>query len=155
PKHAEMLYISHELKAEPTPAPNTYALAPGSKIPCQVESAVNSDVEGYLTAKGRNNIYDSATGTHILIAQNDTIIGHDQSSRLLFGNERLPTISLTLSRRVGDPVDLGQAPITDQQGVAGLTGKVDHHWGRAAFGAVFLGGTRGVAQAVQQEAALA
>ena len=44
------------------------------------------------------------------------ILGHDQSSTLLYGNERLPTISLTLALPDGRSVDLGQAPVTDQQG---------------------------------------
>ncbi len=118
-----------------------------------VETAINSDVEGYLTAKVRNNIYDTETGHHLLIPQNSTILGHDQSSNLLFGNERLPTISLTLALPNGRSVDLGQAPITDQQGVAGLTGKVDNHWGRVAFGAIFIGALRGGAQAVQTSVA--
>jgi type IV secretory pathway VirB10-like protein len=154
PKHGEMLFISHEVKAAETPAPQTYALAPGAtKIPCVVETAINSDVEGYLTAKVRTNIYDTATGHHLLIPQNATILGRDQSSALLYGNERLPTISLTLALPNGRSVDLGQAPITDQQGIAGLTGKVDQHWWRL-FGAVFIGGAlRGGMQAMQTEAA--
>jgi type IV secretory pathway VirB10-like protein len=154
PKHGEMLFISHELKTEATPAPHTYALAPGAtKIPCIAETAINSDVEGYLTAKVRTNIYDTATGHHLLIPQNSTIVGHDQSSALLYGNERLPTISLTLALPDGRTVDLGQAPITDQQGVAGLTGRVNQHWWRL-FGAVFIGGAlRGGVQAIQTEAA--
>ena len=48
----------------------------------------------------------------------------------------------------GRSVDLGHAPITDQQGVAGLTGDVHNHWGRL-FGAVFIGGAlRGGTQAL-------
>ena len=46
-------------------------------------------------------------------------------------------------------VDLGHAPVTDQQGIAGLTGKVDQHFWRL-FGAVFIGGAlRGGTQALQ------
>ena len=46
-------------------------------------------------------------------------------------------------------MDLGNAPVTDQQGVAGLTGRVNNHWGRL-FGAVFIGGAlRGGTQALQ------
>src|SRR5881296_2124734 len=68
-----------------------------------------------------------------------TILGHDQSSTLLYGNERLPTISLTLALPDGRSVDLGQAPVTDQQGVAGLTGRVNNHYLRL-LGAIFIGG---------------
>src|SRR4030095_15568791 len=68
-----------------------------------------------------------------------TILAHDQSEHVLYGNERLPTISLTLALPDGRSVDLGQAPVTDQQGVARLTGQVNNHWWRL-FGAVFIGG---------------
>jgi len=93
-------------------------------------------VEGYFTAKVATNVYDTATGRHLLVPQGSTILGHDQSSTLLYGNERLPTISLTLALPDGRSVDLGHAPVTDQQGIAGLTGKVDQHFWRL-FGVVF------------------
>jgi type IV secretory pathway VirB10-like protein len=48
-----------------------------------------------------------------------------------------------------EAVDLGQAPVTDQQGIMGLTGRVNNHWGRL-FGAVFIGDAlRGGMQAIQ------
>jgi type IV secretory pathway VirB10-like protein len=148
---ASMLFVAHELK-DPPPAPSApeYTLAPGaSKLPCMVETAINSDVEGYFTAKVSTNVYDTATGRHLLVPQGSTILGHDQSSVLLYGNERLPTISLTLALPDGRSVDLGQAPVTDQQGVAGLTGRVNNHYWRL-FGAVFIGGAlRGGMQAMQ------
>ncbi len=114
-----------------------------------IETAINSDVEGYFTAKVSTNVYDTATGRHLLVPQGSTILGHDQSSTLLYGNERLPTVSLTLALPDGRSVDLGQAPVTDQQGIAGLTGRVDQHFWRL-LGAVFIGGAlRGGQQAIQ------
>jgi Bacterial conjugation TrbI-like protein len=148
---APLLFIHHDVKeGPPLPKLSEYTLAPGStKIPCVLETAVNSDVEGYLVSKVSTNVYDSATGRHLLIPQGSSILGHDQSQQLLYGNERLDTISLTLALPDGRSVDLGKAPITDQQGVAGLTGDVNNHWGRL-FGAVFIGGAlRGGTQAIQ------
>jgi type IV secretory pathway VirB10-like protein len=144
------LFVAHEVK-DPPPAPGVgmYTLAPGAtKLPCIVETAMNSDVEGYFTSKVSANVYDTATGRHLLVPQGSTILGHDQSQHLLYGNTRLPTISLTLAFPDGRSVDLGQAPVTDQQGIAGLTGRVDNHWLRL-FGAVFIGGAlRGGVQAM-------
>ena len=95
------------------------------------------------------NVYDTATGRHLLVPQGSTILGRDHSQDLLYGNARLPTTSLTLTLPDGRSVDLGQAPVTDQQGVAGLTGRVDQHYGRL-FGAIFIGGAlRGGVQALQ------
>jgi type IV secretory pathway VirB10-like protein len=153
--HASMLFVTHDLKeAPPAPKATAYTLAPGAtKLPCIIETAINSDVEGYFTAKVEANVYDTATGRHLLVPQGSTILGHDQSSTLLYGNERLPTISLTPALPDGRSVDLGQAPITDQQGIAGLTGRVNQHYWRL-FGAVFIGGAlRGGMQALQLQTA--
>jgi len=153
-----MLFYHKEMpdRATPAAAVPEYVLAPGAtKFPCVIETAINSDVEGYFTAKVSTNIYDTATGRHLLVPQQSTILGHDQSSTLLYGNERLPTISLTLALPDGRSVDLGQAPVTDQQGVAGLTGRVNNHYLRL-FGAVFIGGAlRGGMQALQSSLAQA
>jgi type IV secretory pathway VirB10-like protein len=153
-----MLFVAHDIKpgAAP-PLANEYVLAPGSTVlPCVLVTAVNSDVEGYLTCRIYNNIYDTATGRHLLIAQGSTVLGHDQSQQLLYGNERLNTISLTLALPDGRSVDLGHAPITDQTGAAGLSGETNNHWWRL-FGAVFIGGalrggTQALSTALAQEA---
>jgi len=155
---APMLFYTKDVKDETGKASTIpeYVLAPGAtKFPCIVETAINSDVEGYFTAKVSTNVYDTATGRHLLVPQNSTILGHDQSAALLYGNERLPTISLTLALPDGRSVDLGQAPVTDQQGVAGLTGRVNNHYGRLVA-AVFIGGAlRGGMQALQSSIAQA
>jgi type IV secretion system protein VirB10 len=146
-----MLFVSHDVQPGPPPPPTTeYTLAPGAgKLPCIIETAMNSDVEGYFTAKVSTNVYDTATGRHLLVPQGSTILGRDHSQDLLYGNERLPTTSLTLTLPDGRSVDLGQAPVTDHQGVAGLTGRVNQHYWRL-FGAIFIGGAlRGGVQAMQ------
>jgi type IV secretion system protein VirB10 len=134
-------FVEHKIDAV-TLASQTveYRLAPGAtKLPCVVETAMNSDVPGYFTAKVTSNVYDTATGQHLLVPEGSTILGHDQSQNLIYGNERMDTISLKLTLPDGREVDLGKSPVADQQGVAGLTGDVNNHWWRL-FGAVFIGG---------------
>jgi type IV secretion system protein VirB10 len=146
-----MLFVQHEVKEGMAKAGVLeYTLAPGAtKLPCVIETSINSDVEGYFTAKVSTNVYDTATGRHLLVPQGSTILGRDHSLDLLYGNERLPTTSLTLALPDGRSVDLGKAPVTDQQGVAGLTGRVNQHYWRL-FGAIFIGGAlRGGVQAMQ------
>ena len=146
-----MLFVSHEPKEGPVvPKVDEYVLAPGAtKIPCLIETSINSDVEGYFTARVSSNIYDTSTGRHLLVPQGSTILARDHSLDLLYGNERLPTTSLTLALPDGRSVDLGKAPVTDQQGIAGLTGRVNQHYWRL-FGAIFIGGAlRGGVQAMQ------
>lgn len=139
---APLLYVQHDHRTEdvaPQPKADEYALTPGTFLPCQVETVINSDVEGYFTAKVHTNVYDTKTGKWLLVPQGSTILGHDRSKSLVYGDERMDTVSLTLSLADGRSVDLGRSPVTDQQGVAGLTGDVDQHYWRL-FGAVFIGG---------------
>jgi type IV secretion system protein VirB10 len=135
-------FISHAAPKEAgdeKPGMPTYVLAPGTFLPCAVETKMNSEVEGYFTAQVNQNVYDSATHARVLVPQGSTILGHDNSSQLVYGNERMDTISLTLTLPNGRSVELGNAPVTDQEGVSGLTGEVDQHYWRL-FGAVFIGG---------------
>src|SRR5262249_13151836 len=81
-------------KTTPVSAVMEYTLAPwATKLPCTIEPLMNSDVEGYFTAKVNTNVYDTATGRHLLVPQGATIGGRDHGSTLLYGNERLPTTS--------------------------------------------------------------
>jgi type IV secretion system protein VirB10 len=152
PKPAELLFASHDLKEEAAPPVSKtpeYVLAPGTWIPCSVEPEMHSEVEGYFTAKVNQNVYDTKTGARLLIPQGSTVLGHDQSRELVWGNERMDTISLKLTLPDGSSVDLGRAPVTDQAGMAGLTGDVDQHYLRL-LSAVFIGGVlKGGMQAMQ------
>ena len=71
--------------------------------------------------------------------QGSTVLGNDQANTLVYGSNRMDTVSLTLALPDGRTVDLGRAPVTDQQGVAGLTGDVNNHYVKL-FGAVLIGG---------------
>lgn len=154
---AQMLYYQKEIQDKGTPISprREYMLAPwATKIPCTIEPLMNSDVEGHFTAKVNTNVYDTATGRHLLVPQGATIGGRDHGASLLYGNERLPTTTLAIT--IGDRTyDLGQAPMMDQLGTNGLTGEVDQHYGRL-FGAIFIGGVlRGGQQMLQMEMAQA
>ena len=136
-----MLHISHALKeATDGPKASEYTLAPGAtKLPCILETKIISDVEGHFTCRVTTNVYDTATGRHLLVPQGSTVLGNDQANTLVYGSNRMDTVSLTLALPDGRTVDLGRAPVTDQQGVAGLTGDVNNHYVKL-FGAVLIGG---------------
>lgn len=141
PPPGSMLFVEHQVQeAAGLPKANEYVLAPGAtKIPCIVETKINSDVPGFFTCKVSTNVWDTASGRHLLVPQGSTILAHDNSQKLIYGSERLDTVSLTLALPDGRSVDLGKAPVTDQEGAAGLTGEVDSHFWRI-LGAVFIGG---------------
>jgi len=136
-KRAPMLFTTNEVR-EDGPAKGTFRLAPGAtKLPCQVETAINSDVGGHFTLKVTRGVWDTATGQHLLVPQGSTVLGHDEGEHLVFGHERLPTYALTLALPNGRSVEMGQAPVTDQIGQTGLVSDVNHHWWRN-YGAVIL-----------------
>jgi type IV secretion system protein VirB10 len=148
-----MLYVAHELKEgalPPTPKEDTFTVMPGSFVPCQIETAMNSDIgNAVFVAVVTSTVYDTATGRQSLIPQSSKIVGEGKGESLVYGNELLRTVSLSLSRRQDTaPIELGDAPVTDQQGIGGLASEVDNHYWRL-LGAIFIGGAlRGGTQAV-------
>ena len=71
---AQMLYYHKDIQDKITPVSTVteYTLAPwATKLPCTIEPLMNSDVEGYFTAKVNTNVYDTATGRHLLVPQGD------------------------------------------------------------------------------------
>jgi type IV secretory pathway VirB10-like protein len=145
-------FVSNTIEDKKVDDPDAYVLAPGAtKLACVVETAIHSDVDGYFTAKVRNNIYDTATGSQLVVPQGSTVLGKYHHEKLLFGNERIPTVSMTLALPNGKSVDLGDAPVIDQKGQAGLMSRVDQHWWRM-FGAIaIMGVLRGGTQGIQTQ----
>ena len=142
--YRSMQFVSNKIEEKTLDEPDTYLLAPGAtKLACTVESAMNSDVESYATLKLRNDVYDTATGAHLLAPQGGTILVKYHSQQLLFGNERLPTTSLTLALPNAKSVDIGDAPVMDQKGQAGLVSRVDQHWARLFSSILIMGVLRG------------
>jgi type IV secretion system protein VirB10 len=152
-KHRPMMFVAKKVEMGEDEG-DTYQLAPGAtKLPCIVETAMNSDVQSHFTAKVRNDVYDTSTGQRLLIPQGSTILGEYQSANLTFGNERLPAMSLTLSLRDGRSVDLGSSPVLNHEGMAGLVSRVNHHWWRNIGAILIMGVLRGGQQAVITEMA--
>jgi type IV secretory pathway VirB10-like protein len=152
--YRSMQFVSNKIEAKPAEDLDAHGLAPGAtKLSFTVESSMNSDVESYWTGTVRTNVCDTATGTQLLIPQGSTILGKYKSEKLLFGNERLPTFALTVSLPNGTPVDLGEAPVMDQKGQAGLASRVDQHYWQLVSAIVIMGVLRGGQQAVQYQLA--
>jgi type IV secretory pathway VirB10-like protein len=126
---------------EATGTPRYTLLPYETKIPCQVETVVSSDTGATFTAKVTQTVYarDGQNAMVPVVPQNATIGGAYDGGNLLYGNQRLPTVALQLIVGGQPPIELGDAPVTDGVGTAGLVSRVDQHWFRN-LGAWFISG---------------
>ena len=75
------------------------------------------------------HVYDSPSGRHLLIPQGTRLLG-EYDSRIAFGQSRLLLAWTRMILPNGRSIVLERDPGTDQAGYAGLSDRVNHHWGR-------------------------
>lgn len=113
-----------------------YEVKTGAVIPGIMVTGINSDLPGNIIAQVSQNVFDSATGNHLLLPQGAKLFGV-YDSRVIYGQER---VLMAWNRVVfpdGSAVTLGAMPGSDQSGYAGYTDKVDNHYFRI-FGSAIL-----------------
>jgi type IV secretion system protein VirB10 len=106
-----------------------YEIKAGWDIPAVLEQALNSDLPGEIKALVRENVYDTATGKHLLIPQGSRLVGN-YSSRISYGQNG---IQVTWDRIIfsdASSIVLEGMPGQDAKGMTGLRDKVDNHYGR-------------------------
>ena len=114
----------------------------GVIIPAMLLTGLNSDLPGYLIAQVSEPVYDSPTGTELLIPQGSRLFG-EYDSKVIFGQRR-PLIKW--SRLIfpdGSVLDMENMPGTDRKGYAGFKASVNNHYlpmfGSAVMISVFAG----------------
>lgn len=106
----------------------------GTMIPAVLETAINTDVPGYVRAVVSQDVR-SYDGTRMLVPRGSRLIGQYQSG-LQQGQKRAYVIWTTLIRPDGVSVALA-SPATGFDGSGGLPGKVDTHFFQR-FGSAML-----------------
>lgn len=114
-----------------------YEIKAGWAIPAELQSSVNSDIPGQFVARVTENVYDSATGRHLLIPQHTIIIG-TYDSQVAYGQERILAISSWLKFPDGTSLNLGGMPGADKAGSAGFDADVNNHYGKVFGSAAFM-----------------
>ena len=113
--------------------PNGATLNAGTTIPVRLLTGINTDVEGQVKAEVLADIYDSATGTRLLIPQGSKLTGSYESSKA--NNGRVPVTFRQLLLPDGGSWTIGGNLIAmDGAGFTGIQGKVHHHTGRKISG---------------------
>jgi type IV secretion system protein VirB10 len=112
----------------------SFVVPQGAIIPAVLETALNSDLPGYVRAIVSRDV-KSFDGTRVLIPRGTRLIGQYKSG-LASGVTRAFVIWSRLIRPDGVSVQLA-SPATDEMGQSGLSGKVDNHFAKR-FGAAAL-----------------
>jgi type IV secretory pathway VirB10-like protein len=108
-------------------AASPYVLQAGSVISAALITGIRSDLPGQITAQVTQHIYDSPTGSLLLIPQGTKIIG-EYDNGVAFGQRRILLVWNRLIFPNGRSIVLERQPGADTQGYAGLEDGVDYHW---------------------------
>lgn len=114
------------LLATRQPALSAYELKAGTVIPAVLISGVNSDLPGTIVAQVTQNVFDSATGNHVLVPQGSRLVGL-YDSRISVGQSRVQVAWSRLNFPDSSTLELGGMPGTDQAGFSGFKDEVNNH----------------------------
>lgn len=112
-----------------------FEIKAGTILPATLITGINSDLPGQIVAQLRENVYDTVTGNHLLVPQGTRLIG-EYDSKVAFGQERVLVVWTRLIMPNGDSINLEGMPGTDLSGYAGMTGRVNNHYGKLITGVV-------------------
>jgi type IV secretion system protein VirB10 len=109
------------------PPASPYILQAGAVIPAALITGIRSDLPGQITAQVTENVYDSPTGSLLLIPQGTRLIGAYDAG-VTFGQRRVLLVWNRLILPNGSSIVLERQPGADASGFAGLEDGVDYHW---------------------------
>jgi len=107
-------------------AASTDMLSAGSVIAASLITGLRSDLPGLVIAQVTERVFDSATGTTLLIPQGARLIG-SYDSVVAFGQQRALVVWQRIVMPDGSSVRLENETAADPSGYAGLADKVDFH----------------------------
>lgn len=113
-------------------------LKAGTIIPAALETAVDTDLAGTITARVTANVYDTVTGDVLLVPQGARLLGRYERD-VAYGQRRAFLVWDRILFPNGVSLSLGGMPAVDASGASGVRDRVDYHSGRL-LAAIALGG---------------
>lgn len=123
-----------------------YELKVGTLIPATMISGLNSDLPGQIIASVSQNVYDSATGSHLLLPQGAELYGL-YDSQVAYGQDRILVAWTRVNFPDGSTLELKGMGAIDAGGYAGFEDQVDHHYWKIFGNAFVLGMITGATEA--------
>jgi type IV secretion system protein VirB10 len=114
-----------------------YEIKANWAIPAELQSGINSDIPGQFNCRVTENVFDTATGKHLLIPQHTSCIG-TYDSQIAYGQVRILAVITRLIFPDGSSLNLGGMPGSDKAGSAGFDADVDNHYAKVFGGAAFM-----------------
>ena len=128
---------SHLLPSTREAPLSPYEIKAGTVIPGVMIGGIDSDLPGQIIGQVRENVYDTATGRHLLISQGARLVGlYDNGVSM--GQERVLIAWNRIIYPDGSSLDLGLMPGADQGGHAGFTDQVNNHYIKVFGNALLL-----------------
>jgi type IV secretion system protein VirB10 len=124
------------LKHAKNPPISPFEIKAGSVIPGVMISGANSELPGQITGQVKQDVYDSATGQHLLIPAGSRLVG-TYDSAINGGQSRIFVAWNRIVFPDSSSLTLDSMPGADQAGLAGFKDQVDNHYIRT-FGQAFL-----------------
>lgn len=124
------------LDSQPEAPRSPYELRAGFVVPATLISGINSDLPGQIMAQVSQNVFDTATGRHLLIPQGSRLVG-SYSSDVAYGQSRVLVAWQRIVFPDGKAMDIGAMPGSDSAGYAGFNDRVNNHYFRL-FASAFL-----------------
>ena len=104
------------------------SLYPGTIIHAVMVNGINTDYPGTITARIIQNVYDSRTGTKLLIPQGSILRGSYSSSSIGINKVQIAWQTLVINRGGVDYlVNLGSMVGIDKEGYSGIKGTLSEH----------------------------
>lgn len=105
------------------------SIYPGYIIPAVLVSGINTDYPGDITARVTSNVYDSRTGSILLIPSGSILRGSYSSSSIGISRIQIAWQSLIINRDGVDYfVNLGSMVGVDAKGYSGIGGSLNDHY---------------------------
>lgn len=127
--------LKSKLESPSTP----YELRAGAVIPGVLISGIRSELHGQIIGQVSQDVYDTATGNHLLIPQGAKLLGV-YSSDIKFGQDSVLVAWQRLIFPDGKALDIGAMSGSDSAGYAGFRDEVDHHYARIYGSAILMSG---------------
>lgn len=109
-----------------TPPVSPWTLHAGSVIAASLITGLNSDLPGFVTAQITENVYDSVTGSTMLVPQGSRLFG-SYDSKVAYGQSRALVIWQRILLPNGSSIRIDNVPAADSEGYVGLADRVDRH----------------------------